>query len=270
MPDRIGPDLLGRLVVPDERDWDLARLERHLSAFSATTADTTVRTLHDSGQLDSWAEILLFWRWIKSFFAVIPGPPTPPSPPPAPAAILWSDPVVLDQGNYGTCVGNGWAGWGDSAPIQDRFNETDARAIYYEATVFDGSPDNPDAPGGGQQGSTVRSGAKAMRARGKCAAFAFLTVVEARDKIQQQPLVFGTDWTENMFSPDAAGFVTSGGQVAGGHCYLAIGYDPLVDVWSFQNSWGLSWGVGGRFKMRGSTVSALQAGNGEICYALEV
>lgn len=218
---------LGRLYVPDSRDWEPPKLHALLGE------------------------------------AALPLPPS----------MLWTDTVVMDQGPFGVCVGNGWAGWGDSAPIQDTYTEKDARRIYYEATVIDGQPDDPDAPGGGQQGSTVRSGAKAMQARGRLSAYAFATSLSSiREWLAfHGPVVMGTDWTNDMMSPDPNGVVRPTGGVAGGHCYLAIGYSLSDDEFRFRNSWG-HWGLSGDFFMRSADVLTLLKGidtPGEACLAAE-
>lgn len=219
---------LGRLYVPDDRDWDAPKLHATLRGEVA---------------------------------------------PPLPLSMLWTDAVVMDQGQSSTCVGNGWAGWGDSAPIQDAFTEADARRIYYEATVIDGQPDDPDKPGGGQQGSTVRSGAKAMQARGRLSAYAFATsLASIREWLAfHSPVVIGSDWTNDMFSPNLSGQVLPTGAVAGGHCYLCIGYDTVADKFRFRNSWG-SWGMGGDFVMWSADLAKLLKGiqsPGEACLAAE-
>ena len=255
----LGPRLLGRKYVPDVRDWDLDKLTQHLAAFDDSTADKTIRELHDSGQLSSWSGILLLWRWIKSFFSK-------PVPPPSPGGSMWNDPVVLDQGNYGTCVGNGWAGWGDSMPVADTYDETDARAIYLEATIIDGAPDYSY-----QNGSTVRSGAKAMQNRRRLAAYAFGTVSQAIAWLSTHgPVVVGSDWTEGMFSPNPEGFIAPTGKVAGGHCYLMLGYDPTTEVFEFRNSWGTGWGLHGDFRMKHADFAALLGFQGELCFAAEL
>jgi hypothetical protein len=191
---------------------------------------------------------------------------------PLPPSVLWADAAILDQGAFGTCVGNGWAGWGDAEPIVDTFVEKDARAIYFEATKIDGQPDDPDAPGGGQQGSSVRSGAKAMQARGRLSAYAFTTTLSAvREWLANHgPVVFGSDWTNDMFNPDAQGFVKPTGGVAGGHCFLCIGYDG--DTFRFRNSWGSGWALNGDFLMTSADVQTLLTGiqsPGEACLSAE-
>lgn len=195
---------------------------------------------------------------------------------PIPRSALWADTVVLDQGDFGTCVGNGFAGFGISDPIDDAYTEKDARAIYYEATVIDGHPDDPDAPGGGQQGSTVRSGAKAMVARGRLRGFAFTTDLNAIIEWLglHGPVVFGSDWTKDMFTPDAQGFIHPTGAVEGGHCYVAIGYDLNAGWLRFRQSWGKGWGpLGGDFLVALPDVAKLLGGiesPGEACVADEV
>jgi hypothetical protein len=260
---------LGRLYVADDRDWTADKLHVHLAA--ASPFDPTQTIEEASASLVSWRDVLAFasalWAWLRH---------KKPSPTPTPGGVpAWDDPIVLDQGQYGTCVGNGWAGWGDSAPIQDNFQEKDARAIYYEATVIDGSPDNPDAPGGGQQGSTVRSGAKAMQNRGLLTAYAFSQKLADVDEWinNHGPVVFGSDWTNDMFNPDHNGFIVPTGGVAGGHCYLLL--DKLDDGsgYLFRNSWGTGWGLSGNFKMTADSVQKLLTGidsPGEACMAAEV
>jgi hypothetical protein len=202
-----------------------------------------------------------------------PEPSPQPSPQPEPTSVVWSDnEPVLDQGDYGTCVGNGWADWGNTNPIDDHYTEKDARAIYYEATVLDGSPDDPDAPGGGQQGATVRSGAKAMKNRGRLNAYAFASSIdEIRQYVMTQgPLVAGTDWTSGMFEPAADGLVTPTGEVEGGHCYLLLGYSPDDDEFLFLNSWGENWGIGGYFWMKAIDFAQLLQAQGEAVAAVEL
>jgi len=173
--------------------------------------------------------------------------------------------AVLDQGNYGTCVGNGWAQWGNTLPVGDTFDETVARSIYREATILDGA-DDPTY----QTGATVRSGAKAMQNRKRLASYAFASTLVAVDQWIQTsgPVVIGSDWTTDMFSPDSAGFVAPTGATAGGHCYLLLAYDSTS--YTFLNSWGDTWGLKGYFKMTRGDFALLLGSGGEACVALEL
>lgn len=67
--------------------------------------------------------------------------------------------------------------------------------------------------------------------------------------LQKQPVLVGTDWYENMFYPTARGVVTIDGDNVGGHEYLANAILWDAKLVGFENSWGESWGVGGRFYM---------------------
>lgn len=274
----IGPHLLGRLPSPpDARDYRLADFLRApvssdaeiAAAAIAELEQTTVgyRNRYWTGQPPAGTH----WQKALDLLAQIAPPPAPA--PPAPAADhVWDTPEqVLDQGNFGTCVGNGWAQWGNALPIDDRFTEADARAIYYEATVIDGTPDNPDAPGGGQQGSTVRSGAQAMQNRGRLTAYAFAASVEEISAYLQAhgPVVFGTVWAADMFNPDAEGYVKPTGTVEGGHCYVAVGDLPSESAYECENSWGPGWGLAGRFKIKYADFATLLNQGGEACAAVE-
>jgi Papain family cysteine protease len=272
----VGPHLLGRLPSPpDERDWKLAPFlasDPELVAEAVSLLERTIRGYKDSRyprpptRSSNWGKAL-------ALLAQVAPTPTPP-PPPAPAQdVTWANAEpVLDQGDYGTCVGNGWAQWGNTAPFDDHYAELDARAIYYESTVIGGEPDDPDAPGGGQQGSTVRDGAKAMQKRGRLAAYAFASSVdEVRSYVRDHgPIVMGTDWTSDMFNPDPSGYVHPTGSVEGGHCYLVVGDLPGESAFRLLNSWSSLWGLGGYFKMQWDDLAHLLAQGGEACAALEL
>lgn len=278
-PTKIGPHLLGRKYVADDRDWGVDKLHANLATASAPIdpmLDKTVREV--AATLVSWRQVLAFasalWTWIRHHVSPTPPPTPPPAPTPADSP-AWYDGVVLDQGNYGTCVGNGWAGWGDCLPVADSYTERDARAIYYESTVIDGHPDDPDAPGGGQEGSSVRAGAKAMKARGRLSAYAFATTMAQVDEWLDNhgPVVWGTDWTSDMFNPDADGVVSATGPVEGGHCFLNVDklYHPTRGkLYECVNSWGTGWAKGGHFFIKEADFARLLAAQGDACLALEL
>lgn len=267
----IGPHLLGRIPSPpDDRDFTSEFL------LTASPLEVALAKLQASKGVakatKDWA--LAITQYLEG---VTPQPsPTPdptPTPTPQPTGdVVWTDSKQLDQGNYGTCVGNGWAQWGNSQPVEDNYSEKDARAIYYDATVFDGQPDDPDAPGGGQQGSTVRSGAKAMQKRKRNSAYAFAkTLDDIKTWVQQKgPVVIGSDWTSNMFNPDANGYIVPTGSVEGGHCYLLLGDLESEGAFLFQNSWGNSWGQNGYFKMKYEDFQKLLSSGGEASVSLEL
>lgn len=266
MPATIGPHLLGRRPSPpDSRDFNLSMLEEF------RTGDPLIAALHlldvsrAAKATKAWAHVAT-----ERILTVAPAAPSPepaptPNPPPAgPPGGVWADPSdPLDQGDTPHCVGDGWAQWGNTLPVGDYFTQPDADAIYYECKVIDGEPKQ-------ENGSDVRSGAKAMQARGRLLAYAFAgSIAEVRDYVSTTgPVVFGTDWTDAMFTPDANGVIAPNGPVAGGHCWLLIGEDGDYGV--ALNSWGKGWGLNGRFKMLWTDLATLLARQGDACAAVEV
>lgn len=283
--DNLGPHLLGRLPSkPDPRDY---RLADYLGDSTADPIDTAFAALKASllvpHVVKAWAMIATKRIKATSPPTPVPTPPAPPTPiptPPAPTATdtIYLDPDgVLDQGQTSECVGNGWAGWADSYPgIDAHYLEADAHNIYEQCTVIDGDP-------GAENGSTVKTGAQVMRNMKRLNAYAFAASIdEVRAWLDTHgPVVFGTEWTQQMFTPDANGFVSpSDGNVQGGHCFVCVGDVPSKGALEFQNSWGSIWGTipgsPGRFYMTYADAAALlaglnqQDGPGEACAAVEL
>jgi hypothetical protein len=181
---------------------------------------------------------------------------------PAVSSRFWTIGPLLDQGHTMHCVGYGFADWGNCLPVCDAFGAEDAERIYYEAKVIDGDP-------GGESGSTLRSGCKAMQARGRLGAYAFGDLATARDFILTQgPVVFGLLWTDVMMSPDPDGTIHAAGSPLGGHCLLCYGYAD--GWWYLQNAWGPGWGVGGCCRISDADLDLLMALDGEVCAAVEL
>jgi hypothetical protein len=86
----------------------------------------------------------------------------------------------------------------------------------------------------------------------------------------QGPICWGIGWTDSMFTPDANGLVVPSGPDVGGHAIIEYGYDPTNDEHLLLNHWGASWGVKGRFRMRGSDLAERLANGGEAWAAVEV
>jgi hypothetical protein len=256
----LGRHLLGRIYKPDPRDWSLAKLMEIAEPADSTLQLTVEQVLNQTQYFSTWPNYLVFWRWLKK--------QRKPKPTPTPTIDTtpgWELKIQLDQGQTGHCVGFGWAGWVDAAPVEGSYQNADGHALYYECKVIDGEPL-------AENGSYVRSGALALRTRGRLAAFGFATTTaEIDDWINNHgPVVVGTSWTNDMFNPDANGFVKPTGGVAGGHCYLMLEKVDSDDAYVFQNSWGGSWGQNGRFKMKRSDFGSLLADHGEACCAAEL
>lgn len=258
--------------TPDSRDYDLANylkspppvvpLEEVGPPIDINTALSQLMTNRAVAQATkNWAKLAT-----EAINALNP-PPVPAPQPPAPVGVdqVWRTPIVLDQGETPHCVGFGWADWGNTEPTFDSYINDDANKVYYECKVIDGEPNQED-------GSDVRSGAKAMKARSKLNAYAFAKTLDVAEQFvkTQGPVVVGTDWLENMFTPDNHGYVPASGSLAGGHCYLWIGVIETEDAYQFLNSWGAGWGLAGKFKMKKNDFASLFANLGEACAAVEI
>lgn len=263
--ENLGPHLLGRIPSAlDARDWKMGDFQMP-APDDSLRAKTVGEVLEEGTYFSSWPGIMIFWNWAKHHQ---PAPiPVDPKSPPAPTSGVWDDPIQLDQGQTNHCVGFGWAGWGDAVPVEDAYQNADATQIYYECKVVDGQPNQ-------ENGSSVRSGAKAMQNRGRLGAYVFASAIDEVKQwvVNHGPVVVGSDWTQDMFTPASDGLVLPTGPVKGGHCYLMLGYDPAADRFEFENSWGSTWGKNGHFFMNAADFDrfVIQDPTGEVCAALEL
>jgi hypothetical protein len=175
---------------------------------------------------------------------------------------------VLDQGATPQCVAFAWKQWLDSAPIMDQDAKPPTPAsIYQRAQAVD------EWASTSHDGTSVRAGAKIMATDRRLGEYHWSTSInDVRDYlISTGTVVFGTDWTDDMFIPSAEGFLKPTGAIAGGHAYLCIGYNQPKGAFRFLNSWGVSWGTQkGRFWMAGEDVDALLQRDGEACAGVEI
>ena len=181
---------------------------------------------------------------------------------PIPASKYWPGSPILNQKLTPHCVGFGWAGWGISVPVNTKYTDDDGHAIYRSAKVFDGEPL-------AENGSTVRSGAKAMIKKGRIKGYYFATTFyEAKEFVGNHgPVVIGVDWYEGMNAPDKYSIIRPTGVKRGGHCLLWVG---LEDKWGIlRNSWGDDWGEDGECRIQLNDLALLLAANGEACAAIE-
>jgi len=260
---------------PDKRDWSADKLHEKLGVDHKSPLptpddsllDKTVREAisEDNPFFTTWKGILALWRWIKGHLK--PKPPIPPTP--NVDGPLWEDLILLDQGQFGTCVGNGGAGFLACAPIEDAgIDQPFARQLYYDTTCEDGSCDPTY-----QNGATVRSLAKVLQKRGKISNYAFATsIAEVAEWLHNHgPVVIGVGWYYGMEDVDASGFVHLTNGVAGGHCVILRQDRGSVSASLGRNSWG-AWGIGGSgdFLITDADLTKLLSASGDFLLAAEI
>ncbi len=186
-----------------------------------------------------------------------------------PRSYSWSCPVVLDQGNVGSCVGNAAAHELTAVPKKVKnVDENLAVQLYYEAQRLDSYPGG-EYPGADpvNAGSSTLGGMKALQNLGYIKGYKWAFSVD--DAIlaigHHGPVVIGINWYESMFEPNANGFLEVSGSVAGGHdimvrgvkLYKTVDKAPMTlgnidrdrSYVLLHNSWGKSWGVNGEAKL---------------------
>ena len=186
-------------------------------------------------------------------------------------------PPVYDQGQLGSCTGNGIAGAIEFDQRKQRTKEfTPSRLfIYYNEKVIEGTV-SQDA------GAQIRDGIKSVAKVGappesdwpyNIAKFAVRPppkayrdskqdLVSAYSRVVQDvtqmrgclaegyPFVFGFTVYQSFESETVArtGLVPmpgTGEAVLGGHCVVAVGYDDSKRRFIIRNSWGTGWGLHG-------------------------
>jgi hypothetical protein len=266
------PQLLGRKPSPpDLRDFRLANFQALGSELVAGTAEdlalyaaaelrkTTITYKQWAARYYSDVTVTHWWKAFNALAQIAGGPPPVPT-----TDKSWDvTGFQLDQSNTGHCVGFSWAGWSDAEPVENTYGDSDGHAIYYECKVIEGRP-------GEEDGAYPRDGAKAMQARGRLTTYAAAaTIADVLAWLRQHgPLVVGTDWTYDMFEPDASGYIKPTGGYAGGHAYLLYGVQG--DTLIFKNSWGGNWGLSGSFKMKLSDWTGLYQAYGEAWTSVEL
>lgn len=182
-----------------------------------------------------------------------------------------ADAPIYDQGELGSCTGNGIARiiqYIQKALFPSRL------FIYYNERALEGTVDE-DA------GANIRDGIKSVATIGVCSesicpydisqftvkpsdeAYAaaqkdivteYLALKSLEDikncLAQGFPVVFGTEVFESFEGPEASGsgeihMPAAGEQVLGGHCMVIVGFDDTKSQVIVANSWGTSWGASG-------------------------
>jgi hypothetical protein len=178
--------------------------------------------------------------------------------------------LPLNQGKLGSCTANALCGALNSAPFNRdgrQFRERDAVRLYDLETEMEGKPHPPHDPGG--SGLMVCKAAKRL---GWITAYSHAFGLEhALRALTLRPVITGVNWYASFYEPDADGLVKihPHAKVKGGHEVVADGIDLRHELVWFWNSWGKSYGVGGRFCMSFHTWDRLLRERGDVTIPLQ-
>lgn len=181
---------------------------------------------------------------------------------------------ILDQGQIGSCTGNAGTGvlgsgefWND-LKIQHILSDTDAVAdeqfalnLYGKATLIDPWEGSYPPVDTGSDGLSI---AKILQQEGYISGYLHaMSLEETLTALAVQPIMVGTVWRDNMFSPTPDGRLVITGDVAGGHEYELDELDvENKRVW-LPNSWSDRWGIQGRAYLSWDDLDALLHEDGD-------
>lgn len=172
----------------------------------------------------------------------------------------------FDQGDTGSCTGNGAVGVIASAPYKKprvQYTEALARKVYTQATKLDtimGTWPPSDT------GSTVLAAMKALKSLGLTTGYKWCFGIDdaLRTLSQVGPLEIGVTWYSGFDNPDPqTGLVKVGGEVRGGHAFTLNGIDVEKKLVIATNSWGTGWGKNGTFCFSWADFTRLLKEDGE-------
>lgn len=191
----------------------------------------------------------------------------------------WEIGPIIDQGSEGACVGFGWTAETLAGPIRIDLRDIQhdvprdptgfAHYVYKEAQQID------QWPGEDYSGTSVLAGAKVMMRLGVLHEYRWAFSVNdiIGTLMAHGPVVLGVNWYQGMYrAPD--GKLSIYGNKVGGHCILAVGYNPSSEKFGgkqtifLQNSWGLDWGIDGVAEMTVEDLQRLVDEGGEACVPL--
>jgi len=184
--------------------------------------------------------------------------------------VFWANPIQLDQGAEGACVGFGWTGFMNAKPMTHEYDNEMGFDVYHRAQQID------EWPGEDYSGTSVRAGAKVLIELEHLNAYAFTQNVEtlAHFVLNNGPTPIGVTWYEGMDRVDSEGYIYPTGSVRGGHCIIVdgvvFGVEGEVDRFRLRNSWGSTWGLNGRCRLRVEDMQQLLTAGGTACMTVEL
>jgi hypothetical protein len=171
----------------------------------------------------------------------------------------------LDQGQLGSCEGNGTVHCLGTQPLKKRFTryrtEADAVKVYSLATTLDGFPGDYPPEDNGTSNVAV---AKAAKSLGWISEYRWhFGLQDTLAGLTESPLLAGVPWYEGMFEPDSKGYLNPTGREVGGHAFCLFGVNVKDRSVDMLNSWQ-DWGYGQTARITFDALGFLLDNGGEI------
>lgn len=189
---------------------------------------------------------------------------------------LWTRHIpILDQGDLGSCTGNGETGNLGTSPLFEALpsgypalDEKEAVALYSAATRIDPYAGTYPPTDTGSDGLSVSKAAKAAGLISGYLNAATLAAMQAA--LQSGPVIIGINWYDSFDTPDSNGLITisKGASVRGGHEPMLRGVDLEKQQFFGDNSWGASWGDKGSFLLGFADMDRLLSEGGDCTQSL--
>jgi hypothetical protein len=172
---------------------------------------------------------------------------------------------IYDQGQLGCCTAEAACGALSSAPFEHHISsQKSVHAFYHDETLLQSGGDPADTYPPADPGSDGLTAAKVAKQRGAISSYQHAFSLEAAlTAIEQGPTLLGIWWRSGCDTPDSDGLVNYTGTVRGGHEILARQLVVEKKLVVIDNSWGTSWGIGGRFAMTWDDFGAALADEGD-------
>ncbi len=182
-----------------------------------------------------------------------------------PVSKTWERRVpVWNQGDLGSCVGNGSVGLLATDPFfKPRTRITEALAVK-TYSIASGLDDINGQYKPTDTGTTVLAGMKALVQQKKAKSYHWcLGLNDVQMTLGEKPVALGINWYESFDRPNSRGLIHIAGSVRGGHCVYLFAIDVSAKEVMFCNSWGPDWGRSGCAVMSFADLDRLLHENGE-------
>lgn len=186
---------------------------------------------------------------------------------------MWYLREGYDQANTSECVGHAVRHYLDAGPVRN-LGGPDQHQLYHMAQDYD------EWPGNDYEGTSVRGAFRALNKLGfvKEYRWAFDLETVVNYVLTSGPMVLGTNWYYDMFTPDRHGYLDLMNGIAGGHGYLLLGVDrdrvkpgtKFKGAGRVFNSWGENWADKGRAWLTFEDLERLIHEDGEAAVAPEL